>query len=255
MKKILVVEDEDIIRKMVIDILTRNGYKPVGAENGKAGIDMAFSEMPDMIICDVMMPGADGYEVLKKLQKNKSTASIPFIFITAKADRLEVRKGMESGADDYITKPFTDDELVRAIKIQFRKAAYKYSAQKKKHERVESLQSRKRLSETGHIFLDVNKEPQLMKISSLIYITSLGDYSKIFTENGRIIVRRSMKNWERILPDSTFIRIHRSTIINMDYIEKIEKWFNRAYKLYLKGTHEPFIISRRYITRLRHLIF
>ncbi|MDA8792106.1 response regulator [Bacteriovoracaceae bacterium] len=121
MKKILIIEDDQVMRENTAEILELANFKAVTAENGKAGYKKAKEEDPDLIICDIMMPEIDGYGVLHLLSKDPSTASIPFIFLTAKAEKSEVRQGMELGADDYITKPYDEMELLRAIEIRFKK--------------------------------------------------------------------------------------------------------------------------------------
>jgi CRP-like cAMP-binding protein len=123
MKTILLIEDNQDIRENTAEILELANYKVITAENGKEGVNMAMSEKPDLIICDIMMPVLDGYGVLHLLSKNEDLASIPFIFMTAKSDRSDFRKGMEMGADDYITKPFDDIELLNAIEARLRKSA------------------------------------------------------------------------------------------------------------------------------------
>jgi two-component system, sensor histidine kinase and response regulator len=123
MKKILVVEDDIDIRDIIQKILAFEGFCQITAENGRAGLQLAKTEMPDLILCDVSMPEMDGFEVLAELRQNLSTAKIPFIFMTAKVDRNHLRQGMELGADDYITKPFTPVELLRAVAAQLQKQA------------------------------------------------------------------------------------------------------------------------------------
>lgn len=121
MKKILLIEDNPDIRENTAEILDLAQYKVLTAENGKEGVQLALKELPDLIVCDIMMPVLDGYGVLHLLSKNESTAGIPFIFLTAKADRVDVRKGMSMGADDYLTKPFNDQELLSAIETRLNK--------------------------------------------------------------------------------------------------------------------------------------
>jgi CRP/FNR family transcriptional regulator, cyclic AMP receptor protein len=123
MKHLLLIEDNDGIRENTAEILELAGYSVATAENGKKGVEMALSKKPDLIICDVMMPVLDGYGVLHLINKNSQLAGIPFIFLTAKAERSDFRKGMEMGADDYITKPFDDIELLKAVESRLNKTA------------------------------------------------------------------------------------------------------------------------------------
>jgi len=122
MKKILLIEDNREVRENTAEILELAKYQVITAENGKIGVDLATKDKPDLIICDIMMPELDGYGVLHMLSKQPETATIPFIFLTAKTERSDIRKGMEMGADDYLTKPFDDIELLNAIESRFRKA-------------------------------------------------------------------------------------------------------------------------------------
>lgn len=121
MKKILIIEDNEDVRENTADILELSNYNVSTAENGKIGLKKIKQFLPDIIICDIMMPELDGYEVLQNLNKNNKTASIPFIFLTAKSEKTEIRKGMNLGADDYLTKPFSENELLEAIECRLKK--------------------------------------------------------------------------------------------------------------------------------------
>lgn len=125
MPKILVIEDEESVRSNILEILEAEDFEAVGAEDGQIGVQMTQQHQLDLIICDIMMPGMDGYEVLTTLRENPATATIPFIFLSAKVDRDDLRLGMELGADDYITKPCSRTELLSAIATRLKKhAAY-----------------------------------------------------------------------------------------------------------------------------------
>jgi len=124
MTKILLVEDNDEIRENTREILELANYQITTAANGKEGYAMALTETPDLIICDIMMPVLDGYGLLHLVSKNENLKGIPFIFLTAKTERGDFRKGMEMGADDYITKPFTDIELMNAIESRLNKIKF-----------------------------------------------------------------------------------------------------------------------------------
>jgi len=121
MKTILIIEDNEDIRENVAEILSLSDYAVLTAANGKEGIEAAQTKHPDLIICDIMMPGVDGYGVLHVLHKDPVTQNIPFIFLTSKSERSDFRSAMEMGADDYITKPFAGNELLNAIESRFRK--------------------------------------------------------------------------------------------------------------------------------------
>ncbi|MEO8582705.1 MAG: response regulator [Flavitalea sp.] len=123
MHSVLVIEDNIEIRENTLEILELAGYKTLSAENGKLGVEAAIREIPDIIICDIMMPLLDGYGVLHLLNRNEATRKIPFIFLTAKTERSDLRKGMEMGAEDYITKPFEEIELLHAIQVRLHKKA------------------------------------------------------------------------------------------------------------------------------------
>lgn len=122
MKKILLIEDNKDVRENTAEILELSNYQVITAENGKIGVDLAGKENPDLIVCDIMMPVLDGYGVLYMLSKKPETSSIPFIFLTAKTDKTDIRKGMSMGADDYLTKPFEEMELLHAIEIRLKKS-------------------------------------------------------------------------------------------------------------------------------------
>jgi diguanylate cyclase (GGDEF)-like protein len=123
MKKILVIEDEDFVRENIVELLDAEGFEVISAENGHDGVDLAKAMVPDLIVCDVMMPILDGYGVLTALRQESSTAAVPFIFLTAKAAKADFRQGMELGADDYLTKPFTRAELLGAIASRLKNQA------------------------------------------------------------------------------------------------------------------------------------
>jgi two-component system, sensor histidine kinase and response regulator len=119
--KILVIEDQDAIRTNILELLDAEGYEVMGAENGRVGVQLAREFLPDVIVSDIVMPELDGYGVLQELRQASSTATIPFIFLTAKADKSDLRQGMNLGADDYLVKPFTQRELLEAISVRLNK--------------------------------------------------------------------------------------------------------------------------------------
>jgi two-component system, OmpR family, alkaline phosphatase synthesis response regulator PhoP len=123
MNKILIIEDTEEVRDNIQEILELEKFKTIVASNGRIGIDLAMKEYPDLIISDISMPKVDGYQVLATLRKHPETAIIPFIFLTAKSIQKDRRQGMELGANDYLTKPFTCDELLNAVRAQLERSA------------------------------------------------------------------------------------------------------------------------------------
>lgn len=122
MPKILIIEDNKEVRENIAELLELFGYETIQAENGKEGVKKAVIKLPDLILCDIMMPEEDGYTVLNKLSLNIQTSAIPFVFLTAKSEKQDLRKGMNLGADDYITKPYSDDDLIQTIKTRLEKS-------------------------------------------------------------------------------------------------------------------------------------
>ncbi|WP_259067363.1 response regulator [Mucilaginibacter sp. X4EP1] len=167
-KKILIIEDNDDIRENVIEILELAGYNVASASNGKAGVELAFSDVPDIILCDIMMPEIDGYGVLYLLSKRPETVAVPFIFLTAKAEHFDRRKGMEMGADDYLTKPFDDMELLNAIESRLKKKAGQQAYYSKSLDRLDALVAKQDGLVALHHIIEERKA-RLVKKNQVIY--------------------------------------------------------------------------------------
>jgi two-component system, OmpR family, alkaline phosphatase synthesis response regulator PhoP len=123
MKTILIIEDDLNVRESLMDLLEVEGFKTIAAENGRIGLTLAHDIHPDLVLCDVMMPDVDGFKVLQSLRENPETGATPFIFLSARTTKLDMRRGMELGADDYLFKPFTTEELLSAISARLNKQA------------------------------------------------------------------------------------------------------------------------------------
>jgi CheY-like chemotaxis protein/CRP-like cAMP-binding protein len=162
MKKILLIEDDTVLRENTAELLELSNYTVITAPNGSVGLNTAKEKLPDIIVCDIMMPELDGYGVLQGLSKSEETKHIPFIFLSAKTERKDVRKGMDLGADDYITKPFNESELISAIESRLAKAAilkeerasfFENTTDETTHEELKSLNDLKNyLDDNGQIF-------------------------------------------------------------------------------------------------------
>jgi DNA-binding NarL/FixJ family response regulator len=149
MKKILVIEDEAETRNNLVLMLDMEGFKTLSAPNGRKGVAVAKKELPDVIFCDVSMPELDGYGVLEALRAEDSTVSIPFIFLTAKGDKKDLRAGMNLGADDYLTKPASAEEVLAAINARLERHGEKEQAAMAKVELKANFDSAKPLEALG----------------------------------------------------------------------------------------------------------
>lgn len=184
-KKVLIIEDHDEIRGNLAEILEMACYDVYMAENGKIGVDLAILHKPDIILCDIMMPELDGYGVLYMLNRHEETIGIPFIFLTAKAEHADLRKGMELGADDYLMKPFDDMELLNAIDIRLRKkAANDLSHQKKTEEFKVLVEKTDGLAEFNKI-IEGKKSRDFRKNQVIYYENDHGKGLYLVTE-GRV---------------------------------------------------------------------
>lgn len=242
--KVLIIEDDAEIRANAVDLLELNGYKAFSAENGVEGVKLAQELLPDLIICDIMLPKKDGYEVKLELSKILKTKTIPFIYLSAKAEVKDIRYGMSLGADDYIVKPFKAEEFLVSVETRLSRLK-EIAGGAGEHKKY-------KLSESDHIFVNVNDKQKFIKISDIKAISSNKDYSRLILTSGEETdIRKSLKEWEEILPENIFFRIHKSTIINIRFVEKTVKWFNRSIRIYLMNLETPFVVSERYAAKLK----
>jgi DNA-binding response OmpR family regulator len=167
MKTILLIEDNNDIRELTAELLGLSGYLVQQAENGKIGVEMAFKSPPDLVICDIMMPVLDGFGVLHIFHQNESLQTVPFIFLTAKTERIDFRKGMEMGADDYITKPFSEIELLNAIERRLKRSNQLSHGQNTKERLNELFDDTKAQTELQNLI--VNKKPVHYRKKQLIF--------------------------------------------------------------------------------------
>lgn len=198
MKKILLIEDNAEIRENTSEILTLANYNVFTAENGKIGVDLAQKEKPDLIICDIMMPELDGYGVLHILSKNEQTANIPFIFLTAKTEKTDIRKGMNLGADDYLTKPFDDTDLLNAIETRLRKSAM---YQKRYEASPEGLETFIKDAQRVLNIKDLAKEKKVKTYKKKAEIFSEGDMPLhvYFVKSGNVKTYKSNQDGKELI--------------------------------------------------------
>lgn len=197
-KKIVLIEDNIDVRENTAEILTLAGYDTKVAPNGKIGVELAQTEKPDLIICDIMMPELDGYGVLHILSKNEETASIPFIFLTAKTEKADIRKGMNLGADDYLTKPFDDTDLLNAIEARFRKSEIQQKHYESTAEGLDSF-----ISDARQILnlndLGKDKKVKLFKKKKEIFAEGDTPLNVYFVKSGNVKIFKSHPDGKELI--------------------------------------------------------
>lgn len=245
MNNITIIEDEDILRENLETLLTVEGYNVDSFEDGKSAISFLKTNSPDLILCDVMLPDLDGYEIVKSVKNSNSKKHIPFVFLTAKTEMSDLREGMNLGADDYLLKPYKASELLGVIKKRI-------ELSKKESQKEETEIDTKDFDLEDQFFAKTNKGIKAVQIKNIVCIIAQAPYSEVYLQDkSKVIVRKLIKEWENSLPHKTFIRVHKSTMININYISKVEKWFNNSYKIDLNNFEESIYSSRRYSTKLR----
>lgn len=251
-KRIVLIEDNGEIAQNVSLLLRDSGYEVYSYHLGAEGLKSIIEHKPEIILCDIMLPDISGYKIFNEVKKlNKQKPPI-FIFITAKTQRDDLRKGMELGADDYLTKPFTFNELMNSIKVQI-----------KKRERIENISVNDNhvvnKKETGDVlyyddyfFIDDKKNPGFYLLSDVVSIKSLKDYTRIsLKDEKKFILRKPLSYWEKILPPEKFVRIHRQTIVNINYVEKVENISSNRYRLFMKANNETYEVSQRFRRKIK----
>jgi CheY-like chemotaxis protein len=185
MKKVLFIEDDTVVRENTAELLELAEYEVATAANGKAGVALALKEKPDIIVCDVMMPEMDGYGVLKALSENPETQQIPFIFLSAKTEHKDIRKGMDLGADDYLTKPFEEEELISAIESRLAKVAILKKLQENGKQENSSAANEQKINSLQDLREELKKyELQTYKAGETIYEEGKQSNHFFFVERG-----------------------------------------------------------------------
>ncbi|MBX9895768.1 MAG: response regulator transcription factor [Nitrosomonas sp.] len=185
---LLVIEDEKALRENLIGIIAHYGFRVIGAPSGEEGIQLALQHTPDIIICDIMLPGVDGFDVYRNIKASLQFPEIAFIFLTAKSTRSDIRTGMDMGADDYLTKPFTKEEMLNSINARIAKLSRIREQQPAKDELIEAaVKKLNTLTKSEHRILDKIAEglttPQ---IARKLFI------SKKTVENHRVNISRKL---------------------------------------------------------------
>ena len=248
-KKILLIEDEYDLADNICKILELSGFSVSHAENGKEGLAAAEKELPDLIISDIMMPGLDGFKLKEKLNLNGKTSLIPFIFLTAKVEYSDLRKGMSLGADDYIFKPFQASDLIKTINIRLNKVD-QFRA-RINNEEIDIPENGK-LNIDDNLMFRINNESSFVRLERIRFIEAQRQlYSVVLKNQKTIILRKTLNYWEKILPENYFIRIHRSTIVNVNEIDKVKNINSGRAKVLLSSPLVELDVSRRYSSKIR----
>ena len=247
--RILVIEDDYKIKEIVQSILEEKNYDVFGCTDGKTGIKLAETLKPKVIVCDIMLPDIDGYEICHRIRNNPETENIIFIFLTAKTQMDNLRKGMDCGADDYLTKPFKASKLLEVINLRidrFNKAMKDSKPIKSDDESTE------RFKLESNIFIGKGEDTKIIKIKDINAISAELVYTKIHTNDSKVyLVRKSLNEWEKLLPKNQFFRTHRSYIVNQSKIKKISPWFKNSFLVKVENSEEEFFISERYAVKLK----
>ena len=224
MKTILLIEDSDDIRETTAEILELANYKVISAENGKIGVEIANKTKPDLVVCDIMMPVLDGYGVLHIFSQNPDLQNIPFIFLTAKTDRSDLRKGMDMGADDYLTKPFQEIELLNAIESRLKKLENLSNSFKNTHEGIEEFyQKATKYSDLSSLSAD--RKVNNIKKKQVIYSEGDEPIRFFFLKSGKVKTYQTNRDGKEFITGlykSGDFFGHISIIENSEYQESSE---------------------------------
>ena len=229
----IIVDDENLAREELRVLLSEHECLEIVGEasNAKEAKKLIEKTTPDVVFLDIQMPGESGLNVAEEINND-----IKIIFVTA-FDEHAIR-AFEINALDYLIKPVYPERLEKTINRLV-------DGQEESREKAS-------LEYDDHIFVKLNRTVKFIKINSIVCINSAKEYTEVFTTDGsKSLILQSLIDWENKLPDNQFVRIHRSTIININYIDKIEPWFNNSYKMFLKHIEEPQMMSRRYTAKIK----
>lgn len=233
--KTIIIDDERLARREMRGLLAEfDEIRVVGeAENLAEAIDLIQKEKPNVVFLDIQLSGENGFDLLEKIEQN-----FKLIFVTA-FDAYAIR-AFEVNALDYLLKPVNPERLAKAI-------------ERLSDESGGGKNEFRPLEFDDRIFLELGGRSVFLKVREISHINAAGDYSEIFTVDKRkLLIEKSLREWEQRLPEKHFLRIHRQTIINLEEIEHIESWFNRTFQIRLKNYRENFSVSRRYSVKLKN---
>lgn len=229
--KALIIDDERLARNKLRSLLAEfPNIQIVGeADSVVEAVKLVETTKADILFLDIQMPQQSGFDLLEQIETDAK-----IIFVTA-FDEYAIR-AFEVNALDYLLKPVNPERLEQAI------------------ERLPltNENTQKTLAYDDYLFVNTGRHSKFIKVGSIKCIAAADVYSEVFTDSGeRFLLLKPLNEWEQKLPGKNFMRIHRSTIINFEYVEKVEKWFDYSYRIHLRGIAEPFVISRRYAAKIK----
>ncbi len=231
----IIIDDERLARKELASMLSEfPNISILGeADDVKSAVEQIEKHNPDVIFLDIQMPGESGFDLLNKLDKE-----LKVIFVTA-YDEYAI-KAFEINALDYLLKPINPERL-------------KNSLERLDSKEKETKDFSKPINYEDHLLITINSKLKFIPVKSIVAISAAGDYSNLIFANGKKgLTLKTMKEWEKRLPTNNFSRIHRSNIINLNYVDHIEEWFNNSFKVYLNKNSLSLIMSRRYVSNLKN---
>lgn len=219
--KILFIEDEGTLRENVAELLNLKGYQVVTASDGQQGISLALLEKPDLIICDIMMPCQNGYQVLNAIRQNQSLASTPFIFLTAKAQFNDLRQGMNLGADDYLSKPFISSDLLASIESRIVRETYRVPTLQPAANHFPTIRGRD------------SRGQMILHTQDCLYFFVHNNANWVLHTLGTFQIDLSLEELTAKLDPALFFRANRHAIIHRKIVQKYAYWEKGKYCLYL----------------------
>ena len=233
--KALIVDDERLARRELRSLLADfSEVEIVGeADSVSQALDLIENKQPTIVFLDIQLTNETGFDLLERVE----SAEFKTVFVTA-FDAYAIR-AFEVNALDYLLKPVNPERLKKAIEkiVKNEKSA---------------ANNLRPLAFDDRLLLEMSGRSVFLKINRISHILAAGDYSEVFTIEGKkLLVEKSLREWEIRLPEKHFIRIHRTSIINLECVERLESWFNRSYQIYLQNNREPLTVSRRYAAQLK----
>ena len=239
-----------------------NEFEIIRYNSAKSAFERIEEKEPKVIVSDILLSDMNGFKFLESIHNAKNIELPIFIFYTRTATKSEIRKGMELGADDFLTEQESGIKLSELVKTQIEKREKLLSLKNKtiselKNKLSENIKNSNGLNNTAtsledYVFLDDKKYPGFYAIKDFVFVLSKKDYTQIFISNGKTItIHKTLTFWENFLPKKKFLRIHRQTIINLDFVKKVEKNNSYRFNIFLEGFEKPFVISQRYSKRIK----